>query len=182
MRASPSASWRSNRSSLPPAGRHPPGARASRPHPLAANAPSPANPWPTATGPLERGSPPGRARLPGDASLRHPGYRRCRQPAAFAAWRPPSVSAILQAATLSAGTASSRRKGSNGAVSGRSKWGRSAKLCRALCGRDARAPGWCHSLPRSLLCAKIALREERDGRRSCFSDSTIGRKRWYRKN
>ena len=35
-----------------------------------------------------------------------PGYRRCRQPAAFAAWRPLSFGAILQAATLSAGTAS----------------------------------------------------------------------------
>ncbi len=35
------------------------GARASRPHPVPANAPSPASPWPTAPSSLERGSPPG---------------------------------------------------------------------------------------------------------------------------
>ena len=35
------------------------GARASRPHPVTGNAPSPASPWPTAPSPLERGSPPG---------------------------------------------------------------------------------------------------------------------------
>ena len=36
--------------------------------------------------------------------------------------------------------ASGKRKGSNGPVPGRSKWGRQPKLCQAWCGRDARAP------------------------------------------
>ena len=36
--------------------------------------------------------------------------------------------------------ASARRKGSNGPVPGRSKWGRQPKLCQAWCRRDARAP------------------------------------------
>ena len=47
---------------------------------------------------------------------------------------------MLQAATLSAGTASARPKESHGAVPGRSKWGRWSRLCQAWCGRDARAP------------------------------------------
>ena len=41
------------------AGRHPLGARASRPHPVPANPPSPASPWPTAPRPLERSFSPG---------------------------------------------------------------------------------------------------------------------------
>ena len=49
--------------------------------------------------------------------------------------------ATLQAATLSAETASAGPKKNHGAVAGRSKWRRWPRLCQAWCGRDARAPG-----------------------------------------
>ena len=65
-------------------------------------------------------------------------------------WRLLSVSATWQAATRSAGTATARPKKTHGAVPGRSKWRRWPRLRQALCGRDARAPGWAivHTLNR----------------------------------
>ena len=67
-------------------------------------------------------------------------WERGRPARILSLWPPLSFSAMLQAATLSAGTASARPKESHGAVPGRSKWGRWPRLCQAWCGRDARAP------------------------------------------
>ena len=64
-------------------------------------------------------------------------------------WPPLSFSAMLQAATLSAGTAAARPKERHGAVPGWSKWGRWPRLCQALCGRDARAPRSHHPMTSS---------------------------------
>ena len=74
----------------PPSRTASPGSAGVPPASCPCQPPSPTSPWPTAPGVLEQGSPPGCARLAGDASPRQPGYRRCRQPAAFAAWRPLS--------------------------------------------------------------------------------------------
>ena len=68
-------------------------------------------------------------------------WERGRPASMLSLWPPLSFSAMLQAATLSAGTASARPKESHGAVPGRCKWGRWPRLCQAWCGRDARAPG-----------------------------------------
>ena len=67
-------------------------------------------------------------------------WERGRPARILSLWPPLSFSAMLQAATLSAGTASARPKESHGAVPGRSKWGRQPRPCQAWCGRDARAP------------------------------------------
>ena len=68
-------------------------------------------------------------------------WERGRPARILSLWPPLSFSATLQAATLSAGTPSAKPKESHGAVAGRSKWRRWPRLCQALCGRDARAPG-----------------------------------------
>ena len=67
-------------------------------------------------------------------------WERGRPARILSLWPPLSFSAMLQAATLWAGTASARPKENHGAVPGRSKWGRWPRLCQAWCGRDARAP------------------------------------------
>ena len=92
--------------------------------------------------------PKGARRLSEKSPARHPprhgrdgiAWERGRPARILSLWPPLSFSAMLQAATLSAGTASARPKESQGAVPGRSKWGRWARLCQAWCGRDARAP------------------------------------------
>ncbi len=89
------------------------GARASRPHPVPAKASS-------------------RARACGLSTLQAAGSVR-RLAAA-------ELQCDSAGSHLAAGAASARRKGSNGPVPGRSKWGRQPKLCQAWCGRDARAP------------------------------------------
>ena len=68
-------------------------------------------------------------------------WERGRPARILSLWPPLSFSATLQAATLSAETASAGPKESHGAVAGRSKWRRWPRLCQAWCGRDARAPG-----------------------------------------
>ena len=68
-------------------------------------------------------------------------WERGRPARILSLWPPLSFSATLQAATLSAETASAGPKENHGAVAGRSKWRRWPRLCQALCGRDARAPG-----------------------------------------
>ena len=67
-------------------------------------------------------------------------WERGRPARILSLWPPLSFSATLQAATLSAETASAGPKENHGAVAGRSKWRRWPRLCQALCGRDARAP------------------------------------------
>ena len=47
-------------------------------------------------------------------------------------WLPLSLSTMLEAATLSAGTASAGPKQSQGAVAGRSKWGKMAEAVPGL--------------------------------------------------
>ena len=87
------------------------GARASRPHPVAAKASS---------------------RACGLSTLQAAGSVR-RLAAA-------ELQCDSAGSHLAAGAASARRKGSNGPVPGRSKWGRQPKLCQAWCRRDAHAP------------------------------------------
>ena len=57
-------------------------------------------------------------------------------------WPPLRFGAMLQEATLSAVSALGKPKERHGAVASGCKRGRWPKLCQALCGRDARAPGW----------------------------------------
>ncbi len=70
---------------------------------------------------------------------------RASRPHPCSLWGLLSISATLQAATTSAGTATVGSKERRGAVAGGSPCGRRAKLCQDLCGRDARAPGWSSS-------------------------------------
>ena len=71
----------------------------------------------------------------------HPGARASRPHALplRAAQFPP----IRRLATLPAGTAWAAPKQSPGAGAGRPGWRRWPRLCQDVCGRDARAPGWC---------------------------------------
>ena len=92
--------------------------------------------------------PKGAGRLSEKSSARHPrprrrddiAWERGRPARILSLWPPLSFSATLQAATLSAETASARPKETHGAVAGRSRWGRWPRLRQVLCGRDARAP------------------------------------------
>ena len=93
--------------------------------------------------------PQGAGRLSEKSIARHPpphrrdgiSWERGRPARILSLWPPLSFSAMLQAATLWAGTPSAKPKENHGAVAGRSKWRRWPRLCQALCGRDARAPG-----------------------------------------
>ena len=80
-------------------------------------------------------------RIPPTSTWGRPTRERGRPARMLSLRLPLSFPAMLQPTALPAGTAWARPKESHGAVPGRSKWGRWARLCQALCGRDARAPG-----------------------------------------
>ena len=71
---------------------------------------------------------------------------------------PLGFPAMRQPVTLPAGTAWARPKQSHGAVAGRPGSRKWPRLCQALCGRDARAPGGLHPMTSSHQRRSIGLR------------------------